>query len=161
MGHYHRLTLFWITVFTAPLGSVFQQGGVLLLPGWRLRRLAAISHQPPTLPTATSRLPHNQSHIATNGQSVSIFITAWQLRFFFVGRPLWREDGSVFCIWCWPLPAQSFSGPSPLVFATIFYCLRFDFPFRRLLRLAGSRWWYSTPPPHGFRSLAAGPSYIT
>jgi hypothetical protein len=24
-----------------------------------------------------------------------------------------------------------------------------DFPFRRLLRLAGSRWKYSTPPPHG------------
>jgi hypothetical protein len=31
-------------------------------------------------------------------------------------------------------------------------------PFRRLLRLAGSRWRYSTPPPHGFTervSLAA------
>jgi hypothetical protein len=25
-----------------------------------------------------------------------------------------------------------------------------DFPFRRLLRLAGSRWRYSTSPPHGF-----------
>jgi hypothetical protein len=24
-----------------------------------------------------------------------------------------------------------------------------DFPFRRFLRLAGSRWRYSTPPPHG------------
>jgi hypothetical protein len=24
------------------------------------------------------------------------------------------------------------------------------FPFRRLLRFAGSRWRYSTPPPHGF-----------
>jgi hypothetical protein len=23
-------------------------------------------------------------------------------------------------------------------------------PFRRLLRLAGSRWRYSTPPPHGY-----------
>jgi hypothetical protein len=34
-----------------------------------------------------------------------------------VGRPLWRENGSVFCICCWPLPAQSFSGPSPNVFA--------------------------------------------
>jgi hypothetical protein len=26
-----------------------------------------------------------------------------------------------------------------------------DFPFRRLLRLAGLRWRYSTPPPHGMR----------
>jgi hypothetical protein len=25
-----------------------------------------------------------------------------------------------------------------------------DFPFRRLLRLAGLRWRYSNPPPHGF-----------
>jgi hypothetical protein len=40
---------------------------------------------------------------------------------FFVERPLWREDGSVFCICCWPLPAQSFSGSSPLGLATIFY----------------------------------------
>jgi hypothetical protein len=26
----------------------------------------------------------------------------------------------------WPLPAQSFSGPSPLVLVTIYYCLRFE-----------------------------------
>jgi hypothetical protein len=44
----------------------------------------------------------------------------------FVGRHLWREDGSVFCICCWPLPAQSFLDPSPLVLATVFYCLRFE-----------------------------------
>jgi hypothetical protein len=44
----------------------------------------------------------------------------------FVGRPLWREDGSVFCICCWPLPAQSFSGPSSLGLATTFYRLRFE-----------------------------------
>jgi hypothetical protein len=44
----------------------------------------------------------------------------------FVGRPLWREDGSVFCICCWPLLTQSFSGPSPLGLATIFYCLIFE-----------------------------------
>jgi hypothetical protein len=30
-----------------------------------------------------------------------------------VGRPLWREDGSVSCICCWPLPVQSFSGQVP------------------------------------------------
>jgi hypothetical protein len=44
----------------------------------------------------------------------------------FVGRPHWREDGSVFCVSCCSLPAQSFSGSSPLVLATIFYCLRFE-----------------------------------
>jgi hypothetical protein len=30
---------------------------------------------------------------------------------------------------CWPLPAQSFSGPSPLELETIFYCLRFETSF--------------------------------
>jgi hypothetical protein len=44
----------------------------------------------------------------------------------FGGLPLWREDGSVMCRCCWPLPAQSFSGPSPLGLATEFYCLRFE-----------------------------------
>jgi hypothetical protein len=43
-----------------------------------------------------------------------------------VGRPLWREDGSVFCLCCWLSPAQSFLGPSSLALVTIFYCLRFE-----------------------------------
>jgi hypothetical protein len=35
-----------------------------------------------------------------------------------------------------------------------------DFPFRRLLRLAGSRWRYSTPPPHGsIRRCSSSPAY--
>jgi hypothetical protein len=40
--------------------------------------------------------------------------------------PLWREDGYIFCICCWPLPAQCFSGPNPLGLTTIFYCPRFE-----------------------------------
>jgi hypothetical protein len=79
----------------------------------------------------------SQSHIAIDGQSTS---KSWcrapsgahdQILLFdsyglvFVGRPLWREEGSVFCICCWFSPAQSFSGPSPLDLATIFYCLSF------------------------------------
>jgi hypothetical protein len=44
----------------------------------------------------------------------------------FVGLPLWREDGSYICIRDWSLPAHSFSGPSPLGLATIFYCPRFE-----------------------------------
>jgi hypothetical protein len=83
-----------------------------------------------------------QSYIATDGRSISkswcrapsgahdqVFIIVWQLRSCFVGRPLWREDVSVFCICCWPSPAQSFSGPSPVGLATIFYCLRFETSF--------------------------------
>jgi hypothetical protein len=64
---------------------------------------------------------------APSGAHDQIFTTVLTVTFlFFVGCPLWREDGSVFCICCWPLPAQSFSAPSPLVLATIFYCLRFE-----------------------------------
>jgi hypothetical protein len=33
---------------------------------------------------------------------------------------------SVFCICCWPLPPQFFSGPSTKGLATIFYCLWFE-----------------------------------
>jgi hypothetical protein len=43
----------------------------------------------------------------------------------FVGRLLWREDGSVFYICYSPWPAYSFSGPSPLGLVTIFCPLRF------------------------------------
>jgi hypothetical protein len=43
-----------------------------------------------------------------------------------MGRPLSRGDGSVFCIYCWPSPSHSFSGPSPLRLVTIFSCLRFE-----------------------------------
>jgi hypothetical protein len=85
-------------------------------------------------------LSQSQSHIVTDVRSVSkswcrapsgahdqIFLTLLTVTvLFFVGRPLWQEDGSVFCICCWSLPAQSFLGPSPLVLATIFYCLRLE-----------------------------------
>jgi hypothetical protein len=42
-----------------------------------------------------------------------------------IKHPLWQEDESVIYSWCWPSPAHSFSGPSPVGLATIFYCLRF------------------------------------
>jgi hypothetical protein len=62
-----------------------------------------------------------------SGAYDQIFITVRQLRGFVdVGRSLWREDRSVVYI----LLSQ----------------IR-DSPFCRLLRLAGSRWRYSTPPP--------------
>jgi hypothetical protein len=72
----------------------------------------------------------------------------------FVGRPLWREDGSVFCICCWPLPAQSLGSESLGTRDHIILSQIWDFPFRRLLRLAGSRWGYLTSPPHASLSLS-------
>jgi hypothetical protein len=43
-----------------------------------------------------------------------------------VGHSLWREDGCVVYNCCWPSPAQSFSGPSPVGLATIFNSLKFE-----------------------------------
>jgi hypothetical protein len=43
-----------------------------------------------------------------------------------VGRSFWREDGPVVYNCCWRSPEQSFSGPSPVGLAIIFYCLRFE-----------------------------------
>jgi hypothetical protein len=87
-----------------------------------------------------------------------------------VGRPPWREDGSIIYSY------NSLSGPSPPELMTTFYCFVWDtpnlegqvpvfisprnrvpqlfppataFPFCRLLRLAGLQWRYSNPPPHG------------
>jgi hypothetical protein len=41
------------------------------------------------------------------------------------------------------------------------YGAAFFSPFRRLLRLAGSRWRYSTPPPHGLTSNFTVPGMLT
>jgi hypothetical protein len=83
-----------------------------------------------------------------SGAYDQIFITARHLRVCWCGA-LSLAKGSVVYNCCWPSPAQSFSGPSPVRPATIFYCLKIrDFHFRRLLRLAVLRWMYSTPPPH-------------
>jgi hypothetical protein len=47
-----------------------------------------------------------------------------------VGRPLWRQDGSVVYKCCWPSPAQSFSGPNTagLITIWVFCCLRLEPP---------------------------------
>jgi hypothetical protein len=87
-----------------------------------------------SLPTVKVRVRDKVTLRLTVSQSVSLGVAPhlglmidWQLRSCFCGVcSLWREDGSVFCISCWPLPAQSFSGPSPFGLATIFYCLRFE-----------------------------------
>jgi hypothetical protein len=78
----------------------------------------------------------SESYVTTDGQTASMSWSkapTWSLRpdlyylcdsygLVLVGR----EVGSVFCMCCWPLPAQSFSGPSPLRLETIFYCHTFE-----------------------------------
>jgi hypothetical protein len=60
-----------------------------------------------------------------SGAYYQIYITL-SCGFVDAGSSLWREDGSVVYNYCWSSPAQWFSGPSPVGFVTIFYCLRFE-----------------------------------
>jgi hypothetical protein len=108
------------------------------------------SQTPLRLTTAQS-----QSHIATDGQSVSkswcrapsgahgqIFNTLWQLRSCFCVAPSLTR-GRVCLLYMLLVLA------SAVFLRSEYLCLRFQTSFCRLLRLAGSRWRYSTPPPHG------------
>jgi hypothetical protein len=97
-------------------------------------------------------------------------------RFVDMGRCFWRENGSAVYNCCWSSPAESFwvrvprystpyftvsnsrlpkpGGPGPRIYIPQeqggpVLAPGPGFPFRRLLRLAGSRWRYSNPPPHG------------
>jgi hypothetical protein len=69
-----------------------------------------------------------------------------------VGRPLWREDGSVFCMCRWSCQRSLPRVLVPWDLRPYFTVSDLRLPFRRLLRLTGSRWRYSTPPPHGWCS---------
>jgi hypothetical protein len=111
-----------------------------------------------------------------DGAHDQIFFSLWQL-YLNVERPLWREDGSVIsctiasgpCHSSQPrVHVQQNSGhillshlrlPQPGEPGSRIYIPQEQggpvippgtgFPFRRLLRLAGLRWRYSNPPPHG------------
>jgi hypothetical protein len=84
-----------------------------------------------------------------------------------LGRPLWRENGSVFCfpntqwsesrriryhILLSHLRLPQLGGPGPRIYIPQEQCgpvipPAIGFPFRRPLRLSGLRWRYSNPPP--------------
>jgi hypothetical protein len=108
----------------------------------------------------------SQSHITTDSQSVSksccrapsgahdqIFITIWQLRSCFCWAPSLSRGRVCLFYMLLALASAVFLGSESL--GTRDYILLsqiWDFPFCRLLRLAGSRWRYSTPPPHGYHT---------
>jgi hypothetical protein len=111
-----------------------------------------------------------QSHIATDGRSISkswcrapsgahdqIFIIVWQLRSCFCGAPSLTRGRACLVYMLLVLASAVFLGSE--FRGTRDHILLYqiwDFPFRRLLRLAGSRWRYSTPPPHVIASVILG-----
>jgi hypothetical protein len=79
-----------------------------------------------------------------------IFIIVWQLRVCWLGAPsLTRGRVCRLQLLLVLASAVIFGSESPRTRDHILLSQIRDFPFRHLLRLAGSRWRYSTPPPHG------------
>jgi hypothetical protein len=109
----------------------------------------------------------SQSHIATDDQSISrsccrapsgardhIFITHWQLRSCFCEVPSLTRGRVWLLYMLLALASLVFFGfESPGTRDHILLSQISDFSFRRLLRLAGSRWRYLIPPPHGLTHL--------
>jgi hypothetical protein len=101
----------------------------------------------------------SQSHMATDGQSISksrwgswpdIYYTLTAAVLFSGAPSLTR--GRVCLLYMLLalasvvfLGSESLGTPDHILLSQIW-----DFPFRRLLRLAGSRWRYSNPSPHWF-----------
>jgi hypothetical protein len=95
-----------------------------------------------------------------SGAYDQIFIIFWQLRVFLFGAPSLTR-GRV-CRLQLQLALAStviFGSESCRTRGYILLSQIRDFPFRRLLRLAGSRWRYSTPPPHGWMCLLIIPRH--
>jgi hypothetical protein len=57
--------------------------------------------------------------------TLSIYSEYLPYHFKHLGRPLWREVGSVVFSCCWASPGQLFSGVSPMGLISIFSCLYF------------------------------------
>jgi hypothetical protein len=116
-----------------------------------------------------------QNYIATDGRSIikswcrapsgghdQIFITLFQLRSCFCGAPSLKRGQVCLLNKLLALSIVVFLGSESLgTHDHILLSEIWDFPFRRLLRIAGSRWRYSTPPPQGlFYWLSLSLSHI-
>jgi hypothetical protein len=85
-----------------------------------------------------------------SGAHDQIFFTVWHLRSCFCGAPSLTRGRVSLLYMLLALASAVFLGSESLGTRDhILLSQTRDFPFRRLLRLARSRWRYSTPPPHG------------
>jgi hypothetical protein len=92
---------------------------------------------------------------APSGAHDQIFIAVWQLRSCFCGAPCLTRRRVYLLYMLLALASAVFLGSGSLgTDDHILLSQIWDSPFRRLLRLAGSRWRYSTPPPHGHVPLS-------
>jgi hypothetical protein len=91
-----------------------------------------------------------------SGAYDQIFVIVWQLRVCWFGAPsLTRGRVCRLQLLVALVSAAIFGSEPRRTRGHILLSQIRDFPFRRLLRLAGSRWRYSIPPPHGVLLLAS------
>jgi hypothetical protein len=84
-----------------------------------------------------------------------IFIIVWQLRVCWFGAPSLTKGRACRLPLLLALAiAVIFGSESRRTRGHILLSQIRDFPFRRLLRLSGSRWRFSTPPPHGYHPMS-------
>jgi hypothetical protein len=99
---------------------------------------------------------------APSGAHDQIFVTVWHLGSCFLWGALSDERTGLSFIYAAGPYQRSLS--RVLVLGTLDHILLsqiWDFPFRRLLQLAGSRWRYSTLPPHGKQFFSTEVFFIT
>jgi hypothetical protein len=109
-------------------------------------------------------LPESESYVTTDGQPASLswnkapflglttrsLLLVWQVRVcWFWAHSLTRGRVCRLQLQLDLASAVIFGSESHRTHGHILLSHIWDFHFRRLLRLAGSRWMYSTPPPHG------------
>jgi hypothetical protein len=94
---------------------------------------------------------------APYGAHDQICIILWQLRSCFSGAPSLMRGQVCILYMLLVLASAVFLGSESLGSRDHILLSQFwAFPFRRLLLLAGSRWKYSTPPPHGSMKFISG-----
>jgi hypothetical protein len=136
----------WQLQFCCCGASSLTRGRVCLLS----ESLSALDYlQPKVKVKITLQLTVSQS-VILGVEPQQIFITVWQLRSCFCGAPSLTRGRVCLFYMLLALASAVFLGSESLVTRDhILLSQIWDFPFRRLLRLAGSWWRYSTPPSHG------------
>jgi hypothetical protein len=98
---------------------------------------------------------------APSGAHDQIFNTLWQLRSCIYGAPCLTRGRVCLLYILLVLASAVFLGSeSPGIGNHILLSQIWDFPYCRLLRLAGWRWRYSTPPPHRYFLAMLWPSTL-